>query len=205
MGFYMKLTKKFFKENTLPKVNAAEIAQFELVVMTDDNIDNKLSEVAGNEIDDERRSKIAEEKKLIDEAKTPEEYISIMRKHSDPFNRRAICQRVADKGDEVMPEVLRYYYRNLTDSFLETAAMTVYLSDKKYTAELYENYSRIKAPYGQALACLMFQMKKIDDEEKLVDLLYDEFVRFKLRYGGESYYEFPLLALKDIYETSTRK
>ena len=48
----------------MPKVNAAEIAQFELVVMTDDNIDNKLSEVAGNEIDDERRSKIAEEKKL---------------------------------------------------------------------------------------------------------------------------------------------
>ena len=70
----MKLTKKFFKENTLPKVNAAEIAHFELVMITDDEIDNMLNEVAGTEIDDERRAKIAEEKKLIDEAKTPEDF-----------------------------------------------------------------------------------------------------------------------------------
>ena len=98
----MKLTKKFFNENPLPKVNAAEIAQFELVMITDDEIDNMLNEVAGNEIDDERRAKIAEEKKLIDEAKTPEEYISIMRKYGDPFNRGALCHRVADKGDEIL-------------------------------------------------------------------------------------------------------
>ena len=201
----MKLTKKFFKENPLDEYNVAEFAKAQFIIAGNNKIDELSRQFVTENISVERNREIEEELKVIEAAQTPDDFISYMRKKGDIVNRGALIIAVKKYEDEVVPEILRYFYRNTVDGFLETADCIIYNSDIKYAEELFENYNKIRAPYACALACLLFEMSCIADDDTLTDFLYDKFNYFKRNYPEEGYYKFPLLALLDIYESSNRK
>ena len=88
-------------------------------------------------------------------------------------------------------------YEGVLDSFIETAGRCFVKNDLRYVLELRKRYKEIRNPYAQAVACLVFGMKGMDAE---CDFLYEEYKKMRNAYPGESYSDFPLLALHILFE-----
>ena len=197
----MKLTKTFFKQNPLPEQNLAE----EIMLGCIEDISCSTFDFAQKNIemyrryDSKRAERMSVELELIKKAQTADDFINILRKHNDFSLADTLALTVAKYEDTVLPELVKLYSRSLNDDVLDSIALIIFNADIKYVEELFDNYSSIRSPYAQAIACLMFVFVYEADDE-LEEFYLKEYNRFKSNYPDSFYSEFPLYALYWIHD-----
>ena len=188
----MQIDETFFDENPLPQLSAAEVAHVQILMGKNQTFNEIMNEAVLKTIPKERRQTYQQELEQIRSASTSDEIITLMRKQEEVMCRSALCLRALELQETVLPAIVKRFYKNRIDNFLECAAIILYHADEKYLHELYQNYREIWSPYAQALVCLLISMC---DYENTDDFLLKEYQTMKRHYPEETYYQFPLLAL----------
>ncbi|MBR1736504.1 MAG: hypothetical protein IJ736_05755 [Firmicutes bacterium] len=186
------ISNRFFKENPIKELSAANFAYFSMAVLDNDELNDKMGYFLKEMIDSKRATLLDEEAEKIKSLEDSQEILLMMKKLNETQNRKVLINKIISKENEVMPLIVKRYLRIRLEKFIETAAWALYLADEKYTRQLYEEYEEIAAPYAQAFLCLIIAMKKIEGIE---DFLMNEYKKFKKNYPDESFCEFPLLGL----------
>ena len=187
-----KLDKKFFDTHRVPELSAANIFYFSVNDALPDLFQqfDKLAKEKGITVPDN-----SDERNLIASMTDPEGIVNYMRKINAIENRHEMIEKVSEYAETTMPLILKRYLTSALDGFIETAGRCFVKNDLQYVLELRKQYKEIRNPYAQAVACLVFGMKGMNDE---CDFLYDEYERMRSAYPKESYADFPLLALHVI-------
>ena len=188
----MQIDEKFFAENPLKNLSVAEFAHINILTGNNQKFNDMMNEVVFDAITEERKQNCQQIMEQIRNASTPDEIIMLMRKNHESICRSALCLRSLELQETVLPAIVKRFYKNKTDRFLECASIILYHADGKYLHELYQNYREIWSPYAQALVCLLIGMC---DYENVNDFLLKEYQTMKRHYPEENYHQFPLLAL----------
>ena len=191
------LPNSFFKENPLKEISAATIGYYTIVAKADGKLDQMISDVAVQGIKDSRKEEIRQERQRIEQTDDPAELVEMMRKGHDILNQRLLCDKVIALHEQTMPLVLKRYRTCALDQFVDAAATTVALGEKKYAQMLREMYRDIRYPYACACACLVFGMQGMEEE---IPFLLNEYRHFQQAYPNESFDQHPLLALYLLHE-----
>lgn len=192
-----RLTERFFRENPLEPMTTAIIGHFMVTTFLNGELEKKISRLADQGIDDDRRRKIERERTLIEQTDDPAALVEIARKGSDLFNRQMLCQKIVERQEETMPLLLRRYRTCVLEPFIDTSLIVFAMAEDRYASELLAMYDRIRSPYAKACACLIFGMKNMEDT---IPLLLTEYERFKEEYPEEDYDQHPLLAIYLLYD-----
>ena len=189
-----KLDKKFFDTHKVPELSAANIFYFSVNAALPDLFQqfDKLAKVKGLTVPDN-----SDERNMIASMNDPEIIVNYMRKHKAIENRHEMIEKVSEYAETTMPLILKRYLTSALDGFIETAGRCFVKNDLRYVLELRKRYQEIRNPYAQAVACLVFGMKEMDQEG---EFLLDEYEKMRNAYPEERYSDFPLLALHILFE-----
>lgn len=190
------LPKRFFKDNPIEELSAANISHFKMMLATKAEAQQMIEDRVSMGINPERRASIAEEKKTIAALSTGEKVVTFMRKKSDIVNQNLLCQKALSMQAQAIPLVLRRYCTTHQDEFVDTAVQILAQAEKHYAEALLEMYSDIRNPYAKSMACLVFGVQHL---EQAAPLLYEEYERMKREYTKESLCQGPLLGLYVLY------
>lgn len=189
-----KLDKKFFDTHRVPEFSVANIFYFSVNAALPDLFQqfDKLAKVKGLTVPDN-----SDERNMIASMNDPEIIVNYMRKLKAIENRHEMIEKVSEYAETTMPLILKRYLTSALDSFIETAGRCFVKNDLRYVLELKKRYQEIRNPYAQAVACLVFGMKEMDQEG---EFLLDEYEKMRNAYPEERYSDFPLLALHILFE-----
>ncbi len=191
-----RLPNRFFRENPLKELSAANLIYFSITTRTNDKLEQMISDLVTPELEASRKEKIQQERQRIEQTDDPSALVEIMRKGHDIFNQRLLCDKIIALHEQTMPLVLRRYRTCALNGFIDSATITLALGEKKYTQMLREMYRDIRYPYARACACLVFGIQGMEDE---IPFLLNEYRYFKQAYPEESFDQHPLLALYLLY------
>ncbi len=186
------LTNSFFTKNPLKELSAATLMHFSITAGISDKLEQIINNGVAPEIEASRKEKIQQERQLIMQTDDPAALVEIMRKGHDIFNQRMLCDKIISLHKQTMPFVLKRYRTCALDHFIDSAAVTFALGEKKYAKMLREMYGDIRCPYARACACLVFGIQGMEEE---IPFLLSEYQYFKQAYSDESFDQHPLLAL----------
>ncbi len=187
----MKVDKNFLKNNPIDKISSAYFSYLMINMKGSGNTLKKLTGIAEELFDDSRREEIMRERERISSISSGEELVDFMRRNKEIPLRYDAAERGIELGDEAVCAVVKAYYRQRNDFFIETAAILLYKADESFLTELRENYKEIRSPYAAAQLCLVLAMRGLADD----DFLLREYNGFKRGYPDECFSEFPLLGL----------
>lgn len=190
------LPKRFFKDNPIEELSAANISYFKMMLASKAETQQMVEDRVSMGITPERRASIAEEKKTIAALSTGEEIVTFMRREFDIINQNLLCQKVISMQEQAIPLMLRRYRTTLQDVFVDTAVQILAQAEKHHAEALLEMYPEIRNPYAKSMACLVFGMQHL---EQAAPLLYEEYERMKREYTKESLCQGPLLGLYILY------
>ena len=125
-----------------------------------------------------------------------------MRTEYDIINRWKLCQKALSMQEEVVPLMLQRLRTNKQDMFIESSIQILAYCEPVYLEQLKAMYHEIRNPYTQSMACLVFGMRH---EEDTLQLLLEEYERFKKEYVEEDFSQGPLLAINILYGKAWRK
>ncbi len=186
------LRKDYFKKNPLKELSAAVIADFSANTAMFDSLNDKISDIVGATIPDERREKIKQEQQDVAQLTTAEDVVRYMRNNHDVLTNPMLCKKALSIIDDVGPKIIKRYLTTAQDSFIELAFRIFVHADKQYAEELFDKYDDIRNPYAKAVACLLFGEH---DMQTAVPFLLKEHKRFQTEYSNDDFDQFPLLAL----------
>ena len=186
------LPKRFFKENPLEKLSAAAIFDFTLTLDESGGALDAMQDGLDPLLGEKRKEEIRREQDQADAAGGPEEIVNAMRKISNPFAVRILCGKALADQANVMPLLLRRYRTSSLDHFLETAARCFCRGEARWAEELLAAYPRIRDPYAQSLACLVFGERRMTEA---APLLLAEYRRLTADFPERSLGQGPLLGL----------
>lgn len=190
------MPKHFWRDNESDDESAAAIVNFSFIVNEEPELRNKLLGVI-NETNAPRAAELEENLCLLQNADTPDEIVSYMRKNYEMLLSIELIDKVLPIQEAVMPLVLRRFMTSGLDCFIEASFILFCKCDIKYAQELYERYSEIRSPYARANACLIFAERNMTDSARL---LLSEYKRFRDTYTADAdLSEFPLLGLHLLY------
>ena len=171
-----KLDKKFFETHKVPELSAANIFYFSVNAALPDLFQqfDKLAKVKGLTVPDN-----SDERNMIASMNDPEIIVNYMRKLKAIENRHEMIEKVSEYAETTMPLILKRYLTSALDSFIETAGRCFVKNDLRYVLELRKRYQEIRNPYAQAVACLVFGMKEMDQEG---EFLLDEYEKMRNAY-----------------------
>ena len=190
------LPKGFFSKNPLKKMSAAQIAYFSMDIAFDEEIHEVIFDQIAEDIDIERMEKIQSEAEKISQLKSGEQIVRFMRTEYDIINRWKLCQKALSMQEEVVPLMLQRLRTNKQDMFIESSIQILAYCEPVYLEQLKAMYHEIRNPYTQSMACLVFGMRH---EEDTLQLLLEEYERFKKEYVEEDFSQGPLLAINILY------
>ena len=190
------LPKGFFSKNPLKKMSAAQIAYFSMDIAFDEEIHEVIFDQIAEDIDIERMEKIQSEAEKISQLKSGEQIVRFMRTEYDIINRWKLCQKALSMQEEVVPLMLQRLRTNKQDMFIESSIQILAYCEPVYLEQLKAMYHEIRNPYTQSMACLVFGMRH---EEDTLQLLLEEYDRFKKEYVEEDFSQGPLLAINILY------
>lgn len=186
------LSNRFFRENPLMDLSAAMMAYSAITMGQSEELNQMVSDIAEKEMDEERKEKIRQERRSIQQTDDPAALVEIMRKGHDTLNRRLLCAKVLALQEQTMPLLLRRYRTCTLDHFIDDAIIVFSTCERKYAEMLREMYADIRCPFAQACACLAFGMQRMENE---IPFLHSEYLRFQKDYPDETFHQHPLLAL----------
>ena len=184
--------KSFFKKNPLDQMSAAVIADSFCMLSAIDRLNEELERIVDDDISEERRDKIRQDKQVIEALDSGEAVEAYMRKDHDIVVDYLFLKKALTLIEDAAPLVLKRYKTIAQDRFIELAFRLLANADERYAKQLFADYARIRDPYAKAAACLLFGEHKMQES---VPLLMAEYDRFRTDYLEESYSQFPLLAL----------
>ncbi len=187
-----RLSNSFFRGNPLKKLSAATLMHFSITTRMSDKLEQLINDGAVPELEASRKEKIQQERQRIEQTDDPAALVEIMRKGHDILNQRLLCDKINANHEQTMPLVLRRYRTCALDQFIDSAAVTLALGEKKYTKMLREMYGDIRCPYARACACLVFGIQGMEEE---IPFLLGEYQHFQQAYPKETFDQHPLLAL----------
>jgi len=190
------LHESFFKKNPLDKLSAAVIADFSLSTQFNDQLNAEMERILSDHLPDGRKERIAADKAAVEQLKSGEDVVAYMRKEHDNVADPAFCKKAMTLEAEAAPLIVKRYKTSGLDRFIELAFRILASADRKYAEQLFREYREIRNPYAQAMACLLFGEKEM---EEAVPLLLEEHKRFKREFPEESFHQQPLLALYILF------
>lgn len=187
-----RLPNSFFRANPLMELSTAVIAHYTITARLNEKVEQLISNLAEQGIDEVRREKIQQERQYIEQTDDPAVLVEIMRKGHDIVNRKLLCTKVLSLHEQTMPLLLKRYRTCVLDHFIDAATDVLATGEKKYAQMLREMYADIRCPFAQACACLVFGMQGMEQE---IPFLLSEYTRFQHEYPDKTYHQHPLLAL----------
>ena len=191
------LPKKFFRDNPLDMSSAQVIACFSGLMSNNDEYQEEMEKSIKRKLDSEELALLNEERAEILAFETGPEIVKYIRGGINILNYAMLSQKILTMQDEVMPLLLRRYLTSSLDSVIESV-MYVLLNDNadpQYVDQLIADYSKIRNPYAQSMACVVFGAQQ---REELLPLLLREYERLMREYPEENYCQGPLMAIYAI-------
>lgn len=191
-----QVPKNFFKKNPLNEISAAKIADFSIMTLHADELNEEINRIVIPKLPSSRQSCIQQEKESILSLETAQDIVAYMRKSVDTVCVTLLCKKALQMQESIMPLILRRYKTVFIDEFIDLSVRIFGNADAKYTRQLLDQYKEIRNPYAQSMACLLFGEHRI---EEAVPLLLTEYERFKAQFPNDSYNQCPLLALYILF------
>ena len=171
-----KLGKSFFDTHQVPELSAANFFHFSANGALPDLFQqfDKMAKENGIVTPDN-----SDERKNIASMTDPESIVNYMRKLKGIDGRHEMIEKVSQYAEATMPLILKRYLTSALEGFIETAGYCFIKNDLQYTLDLRAHYNEIRNPYAKAVACLVFGMKGMNDED---DFLYEEYEKMRSAY-----------------------
>ena len=189
-----KLPRNFFEENPLGSITAGRLTYYHMVTLLNSDFQDAISEFAAPLMNDVRKQDIQSELELIANATKPEEVVLLLKKVKDPTNKRALCCKVLDMEDEVIPLIINRLKRSRYDIFIEAAVLILAHADEKYIDELIEIFPDIQGAYARSEVCVLFAYKERRDALPLIIDAYYK-LQWELAETDNDWEQGPLFAI----------
>lgn len=188
------LPKSFFRDNPLDTSSAQVIACLSGLMSNNDKFLETIEKNTKKKLDPERLALLNEERKEILALESGAEVVKYIRRGIDVLNYPMLSQKILTMQDEVMPLLLRRYLTSSLDSVIESTTYVLLNVnvDPQYVDQLIADYSKIRNPYAQSMACVVFGANM---REELLPLLLLEYERLMREYPEEDYCQGPLVAI----------
>lgn len=165
------IPEQFFKENPIPEMCMGTLLMFEMDILFNKNLRTEM-EKAVKQLSTERRVReIHADAALTEAADTPEEIIERMRK-GDMSNREAVCAKVLNMEDDIMPEVIRLLKRSSYDNYIETATLTLSKAKECYIDRIIAEFDEIRSPYAICACCILLAFRNRFDALPIIMKAY---------------------------------
>ena len=191
-----QLPKDFFRKNPLDEISAAKIADFSIMTLQSDGLNEEIERIVAPGLDSSRQRSIQQEKENILRLETAQDIVAYMRRAGDPVCASLLCKKALQMQESIMPLILRRYKTVFIDEFIDLSVRIFGNADPQYTRQLFDQYKEIRNPYAQAMACLLFGEHKIEES---IPLLLKEYDRFKAQFPNDSYNQSALFALYILF------
>lgn len=186
------LPKNFFKDNPLDQMSTPQIAYFSMTAGFNDKLQNAMWGILEGELDPQRKAKIEAEKTEIARLETGDAVVKFIRNDYDIINREALCKKALTMQAEVVPPLLSRFQTSFQDGLVENAVYILAHAEQEYVDQLIAIYPKIRNPYAQSMACLVFG---VQGREDVLPLLLDEYRRMKIEDAEGKLCQGPLLAI----------
>lgn len=192
------LPKHFFRDNHLARLSAPLIAYTSVTMDNDVKYQAEIQKKIDETLSPEQKALLEKENAAIAELETGEEVVKFIRRGVDILNCATLGRKIISMQEEVLPLLLRRFLTTSQECVIEATMYT--LSDtnveQTYIDQLVADYPKIRNPYTQCMACLVFG---IQEREETLPLLLREYERLKREYPEESYCQGPLLAIYILF------
>lgn len=192
------LPKNFFRDNQVDQSSAQLIACISGLLNNSAEYQEDMEENIKKKLDPEKYALLNEERAEILALETGPEVVKYIRRGINILNYPMLTKKILTMQDEVMPLLLHRYLTSGQDSVIESVMQTLLNldADPKYVDQLIAEYPKIRNPYAQSMACVVFGARM---REELLPLLLREYERLQREYPEESYYQGPLVAIHTLY------
>ena len=189
-----KLPRNFFEENPLDSITAGQLTYFHMVTLLNSDFHDAVSGLVTPLMDDERKQDIQSELELIANTTKPEEVVLLLKKVKDLTNKTALCRKVLDMEDEVIPLIINRLKRSRFDIFIEAAVIILAHADEKYIDELIEIFPDIQGAYARSEICVLFACRERHDALPLIIDAYYK-LQWELAETDNDWEQGPLFAI----------
>ena len=197
---YRELLEQFFKENGVAgdTPSAPALAHFEIMLQNNSDAENKVRRLMNQEIyknkperEDQAQANMAE----IDTAETCDDFIRLMRRHVDSINQPYFVNKVLEREDEFVPELVRRLKTSLNDAFIEIATRILARSKLDFAEEIIGYFDDMRKPYAQGMALVVLGFKA---DESSIPWLIEKYKKLKRIYRDETYCDGGYYALLEM-------
>lgn len=197
---YKKLIDKFFKENKTASdiPTAPALAHFQIVLELNPETNEKIHSLMNDTVFEhqpEREDAVMAERKEILAAKTADEIIRFMRKHTDPINQQVLVDKAIEFESEILPTILRMLKTSLNSGFIEDSIRILAKCAKNTADDLIACFDEIRNPYAQSMVLVALGFRA---GEKDIPWVYDKYFTLKKLYPDESYHDGAYYALYEM-------
>jgi hypothetical protein len=187
------LTRRFFRDNPYKELSAQRITY---TMLCADGFEKLVEDAVKEHLDNARKQKILEEKRIIEAENNPEVLLQLFRKDIDVMNRPYLINKALKYENEILPKLIEKLIRNNHDTYIENAVRLLVKSKGDYTNVLMKRYSEIRSPYVQSLVCLVLGLR---GREEVIPWIINKYFEMKKHYPDENYDQGPLLALYELH------
>ena len=189
--YMKKILRKFFKENILNNdtPSAAALAHMYLSLESNSETNEKVYEAFNQEIfnfDSKRKEEALIERTEIENAKSPDQIIRFMRRHTDPINQHILVDKALEYEDEIVPEIVNRLKTSMNDGFIETAIRILAKCNYNAADEVIQYYNDMRSPYAQSMALVLLGFIA---DEKYTPWFIEQYNDLKRLYPNENYSE----------------
>ena len=197
---YEKLIDKFFKENKpssdIP--TAPALAHFQIFLEHNPESNEKIHSLMNDTVFEnqpERKDAVMAEREEILAAKTADEIIRFMRKHTDSMNQHVLVDKAIEFESEILPDILRMLKTSLNSGFIETSVRILVKCEKNTADELIEYFDEMRNPYAQSMVLVALGFRAGEQD---IPWVHDKYYILKKLYPDESYHDGAYYALYEM-------
>lgn len=195
----VKLKQRFFDENMKEGVTAARLRYFKLAFP---EMKDAVSDAYMQMISEDVQNEISAEAEAIAKMNGPDAIIKKLRGSCNPVNLPKLIEKVLEREDEIIPQLIQMLIRSGNDKFIESVTDIIPNCTTNRAAELIDILPDIRTPY--ALSCTSLVLGYIGDET-VIPTLHDAFCQLKELYPEKDYEQGPLLGMEHIFRQSQNR
>lgn len=151
---------------------------------------NAISEKMLGESEEDLRSK-----RMIEQAKTTEELLKLMRKPLSGGNRSRLRGKLLEYETVLMPCIKEKTMKNGQDIFIENTLYFFLHCEENCCNWLMKEYSNIRNEYFKSMLCLVIGFR---GDVEMLSFLTKETERLERMYPQETYAQGPILAIQEL-------
>ena len=151
---------------------------------------NAISEKMLGESEEDLRSK-----RMIEQAKTTEELLKLMRKPLSGGNRSRLRGKLLEYETVLMPCIKEKTMKNGQDIFIENTLYFFLHCEENCCNWLMKEYSNIRNEYFKSMLCLVIGFR---GDVEMLSFLTKETERLERMYLQETYAQGPILAIQEL-------